>query len=470
MAQFTKSAPSSGIAYDTSANHTGSFVVITALFFMWGFITSMNDILIPKLKAVFNLTYTEALLVQFTFFFAYFIVSLIYYFISITKGDPILKMGYKNAIVLGLVVTACGSALFYPAAQTLLYPLFLGALFVLASGITILQIAANPYVSLLGKPETASSRLNLTQALNSLGTTLAPLIGAYLMLKNVSENAGAEVVKMPYLGITATLLLIALLIKMAKLPKVTGDDAEMISGTGNIFKNRHLSLGIIGIFAYVGAEVAIGSLIVNFLAEENIAGLTHEEAGLYLSMYWGGAMVGRFFGAIFLAELTAQKRTVYLAVIGALSLVYAYWVTDYKLHLAFIFVGLVVINLIAFFIGRNKANRTLAVFSFIIILALLIASFATGALAMWSVITIGLYNSIMFPNIFTLAIKDLGANTSKGSSLLIMAIVGGAIIPLAQGMLADSIGVQLSYLLPVLCYLYLMYYGIEGYKVKKSMV
>ncbi|MFI2742112.1 sugar MFS transporter [Zhouia sp. PK063] len=469
MAQMTGGSVETNTNYDPKVNYNGPLAVITTLFFMWGFITSMNDILIPKLKAVFNLNYTEAIFIQFTFFAAYFIISLIYYIISVTKGDPILKIGYKNAIVIGLVISAVGSIMFYPAAETLQYPLFLGAFFVLASGVTILQIGANPYVSLLGKPETSSSRLNLTQAFNSLGTTLAPIVGSYLIFKSVANDAGADAVKGPYIGIAATLIVLAVIIKLFNLPQVSKDENDITDTSVSIFKYKHLVLGVFGIFAYVGAEVAIGSFLVNFLAEDNIAGFTHEQASLYLSMYWGGAMVGRFFGAIFLADLTKQKRNLYLLIIGVLSLGYAYWVTDQELNLAIIFVALVLVNLVAFYIGKNKANRTLAVFSGIVIIALLIGVFGTGHIAMWAIITIGLYNSVMFPNIFTLAIKNLGDNTPKGSSLLVMAIVGGAIIPLIQGMLADALGVQLSYLLPIICYAYLMYYGIKGYEVKKPV-
>ncbi|SFU37265.1 MFS transporter, FHS family, L-fucose permease [Pustulibacterium marinum] len=468
MAQVSGGASTTNSNYNPNANYGGPLAVITTLFFMWGFITSMNDILIPKLKAVFNLNYTEAIFIQFTFFAAYFIISLIYYIISVTKGDPILKIGYKNAIVIGLILSAIGSLMFYPAAETLQYPLFLGAFFVLASGVTILQIGANPYASLLGKPETASSRLNLTQAFNALGTTLAPIVGSYLIFRTVAEDVGADAVKGPYIGIAITLVVLAVLIKLFKLPAVGGDDDELVTDTNaSIFRHKHLVLGMVGIFMYVGAEVTIGSFLVNFLAEDSIAGFTHDEASLYLSMYWGGAMVGRFFGSIFLADLTSKKRNLYLAVIGVLSLGYAYWVTNQELDLAIIFVGLVVLNLIAFYIGKNKANRTLAVFSGIIIIALLIAVFGTGHFAMWALITIGLYNSVMFPNIFTLAVKSLGKETSKASSLLVMAIVGGAIVPLIQGALADSVGVQVSYLLPIICYAYLMYYGIKGYEVKK---
>ncbi|XCI75294.1 MAG: sugar MFS transporter [Flavobacteriales bacterium] len=440
---------------------------VTLLFFSWGFITSMNDVLIPKLKSAFDLTYFQSMLIQFCFFFAYFIISAIYYLLSVSRGDPILKMGYKNMIIIGLLITAVGSLLFYPAASMHLYPLFLGALFILASGITILQIGANPYVTFLGKLETASGRLNLTQAFNSLGTTIAPLIGGNLILNMAAgQLEGVHVVKLPYLVTTVLLVLMAVVIKVASLPRVIHDEEKdgSISSGRLITKYRQLKYGVVAIFMYVGGEVSIGSLIVNFLADTNIAGISESQAAKFLSLYWSGAMIGRFFGAIFLSD-TARKIKLGLissVLIGAFY--YSGWVADFSPEVVRYFWMLILLNLGAFFVGANVPHRTLTVFSVFVVVSLLVGSLASLALAMWAIVGIGLFNSIMFPTIFSLAVRDLYRDTSQGAALLIMAIVGGAIIPLIQGWVADLTNVQHSYLVPVICYVYLVFYGISGYK------
>ncbi|PRY10014.1 FHS family L-fucose permease-like MFS transporter [Pontibacter ummariensis] len=448
-------------------NYQGPLVVVTLLFFMWGFITCMNDILIPKLQQVFTLQLWQAMLIQTAFFGAYFIVSLLYFIFSVTKGDPIQKIGYKNGIIVGLIVSAIGCALFFPAASLLSYGFFLLALFILASGITILQIAANPYVTILGPPDGAASRLNLTQALNSLGTTVAPIIGGYLIFEgvNAAQQVGADSVKLPYLGLAGTLLLIAIMIKVAKLPRVEGD--EQLTPNADALKYRHLVLGIGCIFAYVGGEVAIGSTLINFFRLPEIAGLEEAEAGHYLAFYWGGAMIGRFFGAVALAQFRNNSmKYVIIAVISAVAFALLYSI--YGLEEATIGLGLIALNFVVLLLGGFIPSRTLGFFAATVIGLLLFTCFGTGQVAMWSVIAIGLFNSIMFPTIFTLAIKGLGVHTSQGSSLLVMAIVGGAIIPPVQGLVADLTGnLQLSFLVPMACYLYIVYYGFIGSKVKK---
>ncbi|OKL40331.1 sugar MFS transporter [Pontibacter flavimaris] len=450
---------------EVTENYRGPLVTVTLLFFMWGFITCLNDILIPKLQQVFTLELWQAMLIQTAFFGAYFFVSLLYFILSITKGDPIRKIGYKNGIIVGLVVAAVGCVLFYPAASTLSYGFFLGALFVLASGITILQIAANPYVAILGPTEGAASRLNMTQALNSLGTTIAPIIGGYLIFGAVNAaDTGADSVKMPYLGLAAALLAIALLIKASKLPSIQSSD-EITPGAGAL-RYRHLVLGIICIFAYVGGEVAIGSALINFFRLPEIAGLEEAEAGHFLAFYWGGAMVGRFFGAIALSN--SKNTTGKYAVMGGIaSVVFVLLFTAYGLNEALIVLGLIALNFTVLLLGRFIPSKTLGYFSATVVVLLLITSFASGAVAMWAVIAIGLFNSIMFPTIFTLAIKGLGVHTSQASSLLVMAIVGGAIVPPLQGAVADITGnLQISFLVPLVCYLYIMYYGFAGSKIK----
>ena len=400
------------VEHDQNANYTVPLAVVTMLFFMWGFLTCLNDILIPHLKGVFDLNYTQIMLIQFTFFGAYFIMS-------IPSGSIIAKLGYQKGIVVGLLTSGVGALLFYPAASAISYPLFLTALFVLASGITLLQVAANPYVAVLGRPETASSRLNLTQAFNSLGTTIAPYFGGVLILSSVAgltAQQEAEMVQLPYVGLAIALVVLAVVIWKAKLPVIAAvEDHHAKAGKlTDALKYKHLVLGAVGIFVYVGAEVSIGSFLVNFLGQPEIAGLPEATAAGFVSYYWGGAMIGRFIGSALLQKVNAGKL--------------------------------------------------LGIFSLIASALVMVTVFTTGQFAMWTVLSVGLFNSIMFPTIFTLGIDGLGKLTSQGSSVLIMAIVGGAIIPVVQGMLADNFGIQLAFILPAICYLYIVYYGFIGSK------
>jgi FHS family L-fucose permease-like MFS transporter len=397
---------------------------------MWGQITSLNDILIPHLKSVFTLSYVQAMLIQFCFFAAYFVMSF-------PAGYLVKKLGYKKGIITGLAIAGAGCLLFYPAAGLRSYPFFLAALFILASGITLLQVSANPYVAVLGTPETASCRLNMTQAFNSLGTTLGPLLGSLIILsvaikpaeeihkmppEQLTAYAAAEAnaVQTPYLGLAAVLFIIAVIIALSRLPVIKESDAAIDSPEGqatyrkrdSVWAYRHLVLGAIGIFVYVGAEVSIGSFLVNFLGRPEIAGLAESEAGKYLSLYWGGAMVGRFIGVAILAKF--------------------------------------------------KPRYVLALNAFLVTTLLLIAIVFAGKVAMWALLLIGLFNSIMFPTIFTLAIEGLGKRTSEGAGVLCMAIVGGAIIPLIQGWFADYVGILYSFLIPIVCYLYIVFYGLRG--------
>ncbi|OLF73532.1 MFS transporter [Pseudoalteromonas haloplanktis] len=418
MAHITQPLPAAENSQKPGSTHTFALTSLTTLFFMWGFLTCLNDILIPYLKGMFSLNYTQAMLVQFCFFGAYFVMS-------IPAGKLVSKIGYQFGIVVGLVVAAIGCALFYPAAEAHVYELFLLALFVLASGITILQVSANPYVSVLGPAKTASSRLTMTQAFNSLGTTVAPLFGSWLILSEISQ-ATAEQVKFPYLMLSASLLTLAIIFAFLKLPKLgkaIDSEAENQGDTefvdlGSVWKYRHLILGAIGIFVYVGAEVAIGSFLVGFLTLDHIAGLPEQQAAHYISYYFAGAMIGRFAGAAIMQKLNAARV---LACHGILA-------------------GLLV----------------------------LIAMTGQGSLAMWAILLVGLCNSIMFPTIFSLALQGLGKYTSQGSGILCLAIVGGAIIPLLQGMLADNIGVQLALILPIGCYLYITYFALFGAKKTTS--
>ena len=404
---------------NNGTNYLPALVVLTSLFFTWGLITSLNDVLIPHLKAIFTLTYVRAMLIQFSFFGAYFVMS-------IPSGYLVEHLGYRKGIIIGLATAGIGCLGFYPAASMQSYPLFLAALFVLASGITLLQVAANPYVAVLGKPETASSRLNLTQAFNSLGTTVGPYVGSSLILTAVTTGAvdvASEVktVQGPYLALAGVLFLIAIIFAQFKLPVVPGTDETTAAGAEadavrSIWQHSHLVLGVVAIFVYVGAEVAIGSFLVSFMSQPEIGGLTEREAGQnYLFLYWGGAMVGRFAGSIILRKV--------------------------------------------------KPGYLLA-FNAVCAIALLITAMLVGGrTAMWAVLAIGLFNSIMFPTIFTLAIARLGRHTGEGSGLLCMAIVGGAVIPVAQGYFADNMGILLSFFIPAICYAYIVYYGVKGHEV-----
>jgi FHS family L-fucose permease-like MFS transporter len=457
---------------------------------MWGFITCMNDILIPFLKKAFELDRTQSMLVQFSFFTAYFIGALVYFIISAKKGDPINKIGYKNGIMAGLFLSAIGCVLFYPAAHFRVYGLFLGALFVLALGFTLLQIAANPYVAILGRPETASSRLNLSQGFNSFGTTIAPIIGGYLVfhyfarwgqpllnqeglpiLTDTGVPISAQGVQLPYLIFAGIFLVLALVIGFTRLPRIENPDG-IEKGAGAL-KYRHLVLGIVAIFMYVGGEVSIGSVLINYMNES--VGLPEMTAKSYLAFYWGGAMIGRFLGAISLSSMPEGTRKGLLMVgISFISFMIIYLAVYVESGFNFPFRDVLpfsiflVLNLIAFRAGRSLAARTLMVFSFIVILLLIITLFSGGMFAIWTVIGIGLFNSIMWSNIFTLAIRDLGKYTSQGSSLLVMAILGGALIPLVQGAVADAFnGYHYSFFVPVFSYIYLAYYGWKGHIVKK---
>lgn len=449
---------------DTHKNYYGPLFLVTLLFFMWGFITCMNDILIPHLKSVFTLQNWQAMLIQTAFFGAYFIISLLYYVVSVSKGDPIGRIGYKNGIIAGLLVTALGCTLFYPAATFVNYAFFLFALFVLAAGITILQIAANPYVTILGKPGGASSRLNMTQAFNSLGTTIAPLIGGYLVFGNTGAGTtGADAVKIPYIGLALVLILMAFIFRLFKLPEV-GAHGTLKVEKGEAARHKHLVLGMVAIFAYVGGEVTIGSNLIGFAAQPDIAGLKEGEASHFLALFWGGAMVGRFFGAVALADLKhTGMRLVVIAGIAIITFITLFSV--YETEIVKYASGFILLNVAVLLLGKFIPNRTLWLFSVSVMVCLAMGIVLEGTIALWAVVSIGLFNSIMFPTIFSLAIKGLGKQTAQGSSLLVMAIVGGALLPPAQGVVTDLTGsVQLSFVVPLVCYAYIAYYGIRGYK------
>lgn len=414
-------------------SNTAVIGVVSLIFFTWGGLTSLNDVLIPHLKAVFSMNFAQSMLIQSCFFGAYFLMAM-------PAGAVVARVGYKASIVIGLVVAAIGAVMFYPAARLPSYPLFLGALFVLASGITLLQVSANPYIALLGAPEKAPSRLNFAQALNSLGTTLFPTLigplilagGALLTADQIAALSAeqltgyrieqAQSVQLPYLMVAGGLLALAVFVLVMRIPSLreatdAGDDKHHTFG--EVLRFRHLRWGVLGIFMYVGAEVAIGSFLVNYISLPQIGGLTEAKASQYLGFYWGGAMIGRFVGAVLLQKIAARKL--------------------------------------------------LAFFATMVGVLLVVTMTTTGHVAMWSVIAIGLFNSIMFPTIFTVAIERLGPLTSKASSLLIMGIVGGAIVPLIQGALADVIGIQHAFVVSLVCYAYILWYGLNGARLEGNL-
>jgi len=409
----------------TAVDYARPLAVVTSLFFMWGFLTCLNDILIPHLKSIFNLNYSQAMLVQFAFFSAYFLFS-------VPWSRFVNKIGYHWTMVVGLLTMACGAFLFLPAASAASYGLFLTALLILAAGITGLQVAANPYVDLLGKPETASSRLDLTQAFNSLGTAIAPKIGGILILSaaplastQLAQLAPralqayrvhqAASVRIPYAVIGVALVLLAILIGTSKLPRIEAATTRIRENIDDsIWKHPSLLFGAIGIFAYVGAEVSIGSFLVNYFGLPEIASLPAKTAAGYVSFYWGGAMIGRFVGAFLLRRFKPTSLLVLC----------------------------------------TSAAATLVATSMI----------WGGHTAMWSILAVGFFNSIMFPTIFTLGVAELGPLTGSGSGILNMAIVGGAILPLIQGVIADHIGLQHAFFVPVVCYLYILFYALSGSK------
>ncbi len=392
----------------TKNPYARSLMIITSLFFLFGFITCLNDVLVPHLKQAFTLTYTQATLIQFAFFSSYFIVS-------IPASRFCEGFGFQRGLYTGLGITALGAFGFLLSAHFVVFGLFLCSLFVLAAGITLIQVAANPYVTLLGRPETASSRLTIVQAFNSLGTTVAPLVGSYLILSTTTVDS----LQMPYLVIAVALIGLAIFVAMAKLPTFKSDLSSGKAADApwsELFANRRLMMGCFGIFAYVGAEVAIGSFLINYLGTSHVLSLEPATAGRYVSFYWGGAMVGRFLGTPLLAKY------------------------------------------------RPGSILQLAATGTIVMTALSI--FGAGEFAMWTILAVGLFNSIMFPTIFSESISGLKRGTEKASGLLCMSIVGGAIIPLIQGVMADRMELRWSYFLPILCYGYIWMFA--GYVRAKS--
>jgi FHS family L-fucose permease-like MFS transporter len=408
---------------ESGTRYGPALTLLASLFFMWGFITVINNTLLPHLRSVFDLNYTQTTLIESVWFIAYFVAS-------IPSAKLIEKIGYQKSLVTGLLVMAAGALGMMLAASIPSYGVTLVMLFVIASGITLLQVAANPYVAVVGKPETASSRLNLVQAMNSAGTMLAPMFGAYLILgRSKGGTAAADVVLtpaerladaqsviLPYGLVAAVLVILALVIARFPLPAM-GSAMQRLAKEDraghSLWKHRNLVFGVPAIFIYLIAEIGVANLFVNFVSQPDIANLTHEKAGQYLTFLWGGMMVGRFLGSAIMQKVDAAL--------------------------------------------------VLAAFSVGAFVVMLVTVFSTGPAAMWSLILVGLFHSIMFPTIFTLGIKGLGPLTEEGSGLLIMAIAGGALV-VVQGWLADAYGLQASFLLTAACELYVLFYALWGSK------
>lgn len=408
---------------NTAGKYGAALSVLATLFFMWGFCTVLNDVLVAHLKAVFAMNYVQTMLIQFVFFTSYFLFA-------IPAARVIEWLGYKGAIIVGLAIMGCGCLLFIPAAGLLAfppsYPVFLSAFFVLAGGITLLQVAANPYVAALGAEKTASSRLNLVQAFNSVGTVLAPMFGGLLILSRSTTGtvsagtavtlpqrlADAQAVQLPYLFVAVVLFVLAGLIWLTRLPVLSTQPRNAQEARDTLWRHRLLVLGVVAIFLYVGAEVTIGSFLISYITSPHISAMTSTEAAKHLSYYWGGAMIGRFAGAAVMRRVSPSKILA----------------------------------------GNCMAAACLVVVSML----------ASGTLAMWAILLVGLCNSIMFPTIFTLAIRGLGPLTGRGSAALVMAICGGAVLPLIQGALADTVGLTVSFAMPVLCYVYIWFFAMRS--------
>lgn len=440
---------------------------VTLLFFIWGFVTSLNDVLQPILQKAFSLSHTQANFIPFAFFTAYFTGSAIYFILSLFIGDPMNRMGYKNGMIAGLLLAGGGCALFYPAAVYLSFPLFLTALFTLGGGLTLLQIAANPYVTLLGPAETASSRLNLSQAFNSFGTTVAPITGGYAFyhLFNVSKEGSPDAVKFPYLILAGIMALLAFYFLIIRLPSVPGEGE--VRNRPQALKHSNLTLGMVAIFFYVGAEVAISANFVKIIREENVPGFLAHQENAFVSVYWGGAMIGRFLGSVMLSQSDTKTKVMLMLLQSAALAGFIMLLTGFTPAACWMWLCMLPVQIGAFLVSKGSPSRALVIFALGALLLLTGALFTSGYTMFWLIVGVGLFNSIMWSNIFSLGIAGLGSYTGQGSSLLVMMILGGALLPLAMGALADQIqNLQMALIVPLLAYFYLIYYGVAGYKAK----
>jgi FHS family L-fucose permease-like MFS transporter len=445
-----------------------SFVTLITVFFFWGFVGASNGILIPLFKEKFLLTQFQSQLVDLAFYMSYAVGSLIYFFTSRATGDPIDKIGYKKALILGLLISSIGALLFIPAANLLSYPLLLAALFVIGLGFALQQIVANPFVINFGAKETGSHRLNLAGGLNSFGTTIGPVILSYALFGNISgpvvASNGLSAVKIPALILFGLFILCATILWFSKLPTV--NSSEKLDKDLGALKYPQLTLGMVAIFVYVGVEVTIQSNLGALLQMPEIKGIDHTKISHFISLYWGSLMIGRWTGALTVfnfsktTKLMMQIITPFLAfaVIYGINYLRGSQVDDYLYYIPYICIA----SVLFIFSGDNPA-RTLLVLSLTACMMMIIGLVSTGNLALYSFISGGLFCSVMWPCIFALAINGLGKYTNQGSSLLVMMILGGAIIPPLQGILVDLLNPQISYIVTVFCFAYLAWYA---FKVK----
>jgi MFS transporter, FHS family, L-fucose permease len=427
------------------------------IFFLFGFVTTFNITLADKFKAVFELSNFQAQLVNGAFFFTYFVLSF-------TAGGIIKKIGYKAGVILGLILVAAGSFLFFPAAKALSFPFFLFAIFIMAGGVVFLQVAANPYVTALGPSETASGRLNLTQALNSIATYLAPLVASAFVFKAAADaltpSEAANQVPVPFLIIGIVVLIIAIAIYFLKLPEISTQGVEKKS----VWKYPHVILGAVGIFCYVGAEVGTAAMLQRYFQEA--LKMAQNDAAKMIALYWGGSMVGRFYGSFMLSNVTNSKKYLYAGLVVALA-VFVGWFVRHNITDGLIFAGIAVVNYLLIQLGRGKTARSLAVFGLVAALLLVVVMVTGSSVILWVGLSIGFFNSIMFPNIFSLGVDGLDkGELSMASGLINTLIVGGAVVPVLMGLVADGLGVKFAFILPIICYLYIVFFALVGSKHK----
>lgn len=449
--------------------------VFGAIFFIFGFATTFIITMSAPVKAIFGLSEFEAQLLSSAFFITYPVMS-------IPTGKLINKIGYKWTVILGLILMGIGSVTFVPAAKDQIQSLFYVATFILATGVVFLQVAANPYVTALGPESSASSRLNLTQALNSIATMVAPWLISVAIFKGLNLPAmateaqekayGLQVadrIPVPFIIMALIVIAVAVILFTIKVPVIASDNKE--GGKSSIWKYPHVVLGAFGIFAYVGAEVGNAGLLVNYLKTIEIGNhvLSATEAATYAALYWGGAMVGRFYGSFMFTDKPFAKKLTYLLPVLVLAFVAGSFVTDWDWAKGGIFTGAALINFVIMIFGRGKAARSLAIFALAAALLDIATTLTTGNIALWTVVSIGLFNSIMFPNIFSLAVKDLGNAELSGASGLINAlIIGGAVIPPIMGSIADTAGYTWAFIVPAICYLYIFWFAIKGSNIRKA--
>ena len=457
----------------TNGNLRLGMTFMASIFFIFGFITNFNIAMKDQVQLAFALTNFEAQLVNFSFFIAYAVFSFL-------CGYIIKKIGYKNGVIAGLVLVALGSYMFFPAVAVLSYPLFLLAVFVMATGVVFLQTAANPYVAALGPQETAPARLNLTQALNGVATTIAPFLAGILVLApavlaikgGASPAEAARFVQMPFIIIGTIVVLIAIGIVFINLPKITGDDTI---SSNSVFKKPQVWLGALGIFCYVGAEVGTAGQIAPYLRE---GGFAVDVAVKLSAIYWGGAMVGRFFGSILLSTLPTSKKYQYSAFVMVFAFFVGWFITSAAVtegQFVFnsqplnglIFLVIAIANFFLMLLGKGKANVALGIFGTVNMLLILAAVMTPATVGMWCLLSIGFFNSIMFPNIFALAVNDLDpAEMPLASGIINTLIAGGAVVPLLIGALTDAFSARGALLVPILCYAYITFFALKGSKIR----